>query len=61
MIYLKACPKCRGDLTMNRDEYGKFVSCLQCGFMREIGVAAPVAEPSADRRRGRPKKSLAKA
>ena len=38
MVYLKSCPKCLGDLTMGRDAYGTFISCLQCGFMRDIDV-----------------------
>ena len=50
MIYFNACPKCHGDLTMNQDMYGAFVSCLQCGFMRDIDVKplaakTPVATP----------------
>ena len=38
MVYLKSCPKCLGDLTVGRDSYGTFISCLQCGFMRDIEV-----------------------
>ena len=50
MIYFKACPKCHGDLTMGQDGYGSFVSCLQCGFMRDIemrtaGVKSTTAKP----------------
>ena len=36
MIYFGACPKCQGDLTLNRDGYGSFFSCLQCGLMRDV-------------------------
>ena len=46
MIYFNACPKCHGDLTMNQDGYGAFVSCLQCGFMRDID-----AKPTSNRPR----------
>ncbi len=50
MIYFNACPKCHGDLTMGQDGYGSFVSCLQCGFMRDIdtkpaAVKTPAATP----------------
>ena len=38
MVYLKSCPKCLGDLTIGQDGYGTFISCLQCGFMRDIDV-----------------------
>ena len=40
MIWIKACPKCQGDLIASADIYGKYVSCLQCG--REM-VAAHTA------------------
>ena len=38
MIYFKSCPKCHGDLTTGRDAYGSFISCLQCGFMRDVDI-----------------------
>ena len=50
MIYLKSCPKCHGDLTLGRDSYGTFMSCLQCGFMRDIDVTptrAAARDPAA--------------
>ncbi len=40
MVYLKSCPKCLGDLTMREDAYGSFISCIQCGFMRDIDSGA---------------------
>ena len=47
MVYLKSCPKCLGDLTIAQDGYGTFISCLQCGFMRDIDVkGAPKTAPS---------------
>ena len=41
MLDLKACPRCAGDLQKNRDLYGNYVECLQCGFMKDL------PEPSA--------------
>lgn len=38
MVYLKSCPKCLGDLTVAQDGYGAFISCLQCGFMKDLEV-----------------------
>ena len=32
MLYLKACPRCRGDVKYERDTYGLFLECLQCGY-----------------------------
>lgn len=31
MMWLKGCPKCHGDLYDNRDHYGRYVTCMQCG------------------------------
>ena len=36
MIKLKACPKCHGDLSLERDRYGSYLSCLQCGYLKEL-------------------------
>ncbi len=36
MIYFGACPKCQGDVMLSRDSYGSFLSCLQCGLMRDV-------------------------
>jgi ssDNA-binding Zn-finger/Zn-ribbon topoisomerase 1 len=37
MFFFKACPKCQGDLHMDRDTYGAFIKCLQCGLLRDVG------------------------
>ena len=42
MYYLKACRKCRGDLTLENDSYGDFLKCLQCGTYTEVEVHRPV-------------------
>ena len=31
MFYLKACPKCNGDLFKDSDVYGLYIACMQCG------------------------------
>ncbi len=35
-MYLKSCPKCKGDLYLSQDFYGKFFNCLQCGFIFDM-------------------------
>ena len=35
-MYLKQCPRCKGDMHMNRDIYGTYKECLQCGHMVDI-------------------------
>jgi hypothetical protein len=45
MIQLKGCPRCRGDLYLNQDMYGKYLNCLQCGYTRDLtGQPGPVAQ-----------------
>ena len=39
MLELRACPRCHGDLHTNRDIYGSYRQCLQCGYMRDIPEA----------------------
>ena len=31
MIIFKGCPRCRGDIMLERDVYGDYLECLQCG------------------------------
>jgi hypothetical protein len=31
MMWLKACPRCLGDLISESDLHGSYVVCLQCG------------------------------
>ena len=42
MLRLKACPKCRGDMSPGEDKYGKYLSCLQCGLLLEIPAEATI-------------------
>ena len=36
MLNLKGCPRCQGDLITNRDMYGEYKECLQCGYMLDV-------------------------
>ena len=37
MMRLKSCPKCKtGDIALERDAYGCYMRCLQCGFLRYL-------------------------
>ena len=62
MFWLKACPKCRGDLYKRGDIYGEYIACMHCGRYLTAeeqasleGVAQPRAnrptKPAADRQR----------
>ena len=41
MFYLKGCPKCRGDLFFEKDFYGSFFRCLQCGLIADVELLEP--------------------
>ena len=36
MWKLKSCPKCGGDIFIDKDFNGWYEECLQCGFSREL-------------------------
>ena len=38
MLYMKACPRCHGDVKLDRDNYGVYAKCLQCGFNRDFTI-----------------------
>ena len=36
MIKFKLCPRCRGDLYLAEDIFGRYLSCLQCGYLKDV-------------------------
>lgn len=34
---IKRCPKCGGNVYMDKDYNGWYEQCLQCGYTRELG------------------------
>ena len=36
VVLFKVCPRCSGDLLVNSDMHGRYVECLQCGYMGEF-------------------------
>jgi hypothetical protein len=46
MLYIKSCPRCRGDVHVDRDSWGAFAKCLQCGFSRDVLSRAGVNPPA---------------
>jgi len=44
MYWFKECPRCSGDLVAEHDQYGDYVSCMQCGMSKD--VTAVEFEPS---------------
>ena len=39
MYWFKQCPRCSGDLVVEDDVYGIFVSCMQCGMCKDVASA----------------------
>ena len=35
-LYLKSCNRCGGDMNSNKDMYGEYRMCLQCGNTIDI-------------------------
>jgi len=40
MLRLKSCPKCHGDVRFDRDQFGWYEQCIQCGFVRDLEPVA---------------------
>lgn len=37
MYWLKECPRCKvGDIVLDKDMYGWYRSCVQCGFHEDL-------------------------
>ena len=60
MIYFKGCPRCQGDMNTCWDQYGRYLQCLQCGFIpypknaivTQVGEAKKPARSKATRLAG---------
>ena len=42
-VYLKACKRCYGTLSLERDHYGEYLVCIQCGAHSYPTAEAAVA------------------
>ena len=47
MITFKECPRCQGDLYLSEDPFGGYLSCMQCGYLRDLEQLAREPEPVA--------------
>jgi hypothetical protein len=36
MLTHKQCPKCRGNIYLSSDYYGRYEQCLQCGYTCDL-------------------------
>ncbi len=44
---LKGCPRCGGDIFLDRGEYKWYEQCLQCGYLRELKGIVEVQQQQA--------------
>ena len=54
MIRFKACPKCGGDLYVNKDIHGDFLNCLQCGYLKDLTEETEIPRQSVPIEKERP-------
>jgi len=54
---IDSCPRCHGRLVRNRDYHSEYISCLACGYVREIAPPVRPIDPSVfgDMRKGKRK------
>ena len=45
VINFKVCPRCTGNLYLTEDVFGKYASCIQCGYMKDIVEPHKVKDP----------------
>ena len=39
---LKSCPRCKGDIVIERDRWGWYEQCIQCGYLRDLEMPIDV-------------------
>ena len=51
MWRLKSCPKCNGDIFVDKDIDGWYERCLQCGYNQDLETIVEVKEQPTVRKR----------
>jgi hypothetical protein len=46
VLWLKSCPRCKGGLYQDRDQYGPYVACFQCGHYLSRAEEVALLYPS---------------
>lgn len=36
ILRLKSCPRCKGDVILDKDQYGWYEQCIQCGYEHDV-------------------------
>ena len=45
VMKLKSCPKCKGNVIIDRDQYGWYEQCMQCGYLADLEDIVLVEKP----------------
>ena len=51
MWRLKGCPKCNGDIFLEKDIDGWYERCLQCGYNQDLETIVEVKEQPSGRKK----------
>jgi hypothetical protein len=51
MWRLKGCPKCHGDVFLEKDITGWYERCLQCGYNRDMITLVEIKEQVSSRKK----------
>jgi len=35
-LRLKGCPRCKGDIVVEVDQWGWYEECIQCGYLQDL-------------------------
>ncbi len=46
-LRLKACPRCKGDVVFERDNWGWYEQCIQCGYLHDLQDEVEVKQQQA--------------
>ena len=44
MLIFKSCPRCQGNVIIDRDYYGWYEQCLQCGYLCDLKSTVEVRQ-----------------
>lgn len=47
MFKFRGCPRCHGDLMIDKDQYGWYEECMQCGYSRDLRSVVPEMDKAA--------------
>ncbi len=52
-LKLKACPRCTGDLLFEKDCWGWYEQCIQCGYLHDLQNEVEVKQRQAQEEKSR--------